>query len=169
VGLQTGDNDRFLRLWHEVDINKISFSSDSIESSIASKSKWFPYNKGGKRRQWYGNYDYVVNWENDGYEIRNFVDNHGKRRSAVRNSRYYFKESLTWSLVTSGGFSIRYREAGSIHDVSGMSAFTEDRHRLLYMLGLMGSKVSGYIFKILNPTINLQVGNFSDFPRAILS
>lgn len=164
VGLQTGDNDRFLRLWHEVDINKISFSSDSIESSIASKSKWFPYNKGGKRRQWYGNYDYVVNWENDGYEIRNFVDNHGKRRSAVRNSRYYFKESLTWSLVTSGGFSIRYREAGSIHDVSGMSAFTEDRHRLLYMLGLMGSKVSGYIFKILNPTINLQVGNFSDFP-----
>ena len=68
VGLQTGDNDRFLRLWHEVDINKISFSSDSIESSIASKSKWFPYNKGGKRRQWYGNYDYVVNWENDGYE-----------------------------------------------------------------------------------------------------
>jgi len=73
------------------------------------------------------------------------------------------------SLVTSGGFSIRYREAGSIHDVSGMSAFTEDRHRLLYMLGLMGSKVSGYIFKILNPTINLQVGNFSDFPRAILS
>ena len=86
------------------------------------------------------------------------MDNHGKRRSAVRNSRYYFKESLTWSLVTSGGFSIRYREAGSIHDVSGMSAFTEDRHRLLYMLGLMGSKVSGYIFKILNPTINLQVG-----------
>jgi hypothetical protein len=164
VGLQTGDNDRFLRLWYEVDVNKISFSSDSIESSIVSEAKWFPYNKGGRRRQWYGNYDYVVNWEKDGYEIRNFVDNNGKRRSALRNSKYYFKESITWSLVTSGGFSIRYREAGSIHDVSGMSAFTDDRQRLLYMLGLMGSKVSGHIFKMLNPTINLQVGNFSDFP-----
>lgn len=163
-GLATANNDRFLRLWHEVDYNKISFESDSIEASIKSGAKWFPYNKGGERRQWYGNYDYVVNWENDGFEIRNFKDDRGKQRSVIRNPRFYFKEAMTWSLITSGGFSIRYREVGSIHDVSGMSAFTYDHDRLMYLLGLMSTKVANYVFKMLNPTINLQIGDFNNFP-----
>ncbi|MDD4113310.1 MAG: BREX-1 system adenine-specific DNA-methyltransferase PglX [Herbinix sp.] len=164
VGLQTGDNNRFLRLWNEVDINRISFNSDSIEASLKSKAKWFPYNKGGERRQWYGNYDYVVNWENDGFEIRNFVDDNGKLRSRPQNTDYYFKESITWPLITSSGFSIRYREKGSIYDVSGMSAFTNDHDKLVYLLGVLSTKISNYIFKMLNPTINLQVGDFNSFP-----
>lgn len=163
-GLATANNDRFLRLWHEVDYNKISFKSDSIESSVESGAKWFPYNKGGERRQWYGNYDYVVNWENDGFEIRNFKDDLGKLRSRPQNTDYYFKEAMTWSLITSGGFSIRYREAGSIHDVSGMSAFTNDHAKLMYLLGLMSTKIANYVFKMLNPTINLQIGDFNNFP-----
>lgn len=163
-GLATADNNRFLRLWHEVDINKISFNSNSIESSIESKAKWFPYNKGGARRQWYGNYDYVVNWENDGFEIRNFKDNNGKLRSRPQNTSYYFKEAITWSLITSGGFSIRYREVGSIHDVAGMSAFSNNHDKLMYILGLMSTKISNFIFKMLNPTINLQIGDFNNFP-----
>lgn len=163
-GLATADNNRFLRLWYEVDINKISFTADSIESSLKSKAKWFPYNKGGSRRQWYGNYDYVVNWENDGFEIRNFKDDRGKLRSRPQNTNYYFKEAITWSDVTSGKFSIRYRETGSIHDVKGMSAFANNHNKLIYMLGLMSTKIADYIFNMINPTISLQIGNFSSFP-----
>lgn len=163
-GLATADNNRFLRLWHEVNYNKINFQCKSIEDSLNSKAKWFPYNKGGPRRQWYGNYDYIVNWENDGFEIRNFKDASGKLRSRPQNTDYYFKEAITWSLITSGGFSIRYREAGSIHDVAGMSAFSNNHNKLMYLLGLMSTKISNYVFKILNPTINLQVGDFNNFP-----
>jgi hypothetical protein len=134
-GLATADNNRFLRLWHEVNYNKINFQCKSIEDSLNSKAKWFPYNKGGPRRQWYGNYDYIVNWENDGFEIRNFKDASGKLRSRPQNTDYYFKEAITWSLITSGGFSIRYREAGSIHDVAGMSAFSNNHNKLMYLLG----------------------------------
>jgi hypothetical protein len=163
-GLATADNNRFLRLWHEVNYNKINFQCKSIEDSINSKAKWFPYNKGGPRRQWYGNYDYVVNWENDGFEIRNFKDASGKVRSRPQNTNYYFREAITWSLITSGGFSIRYRKMGSIHDVAGMSAFSNNRNKLMYILGLMSTKIANYVFKILNPTINLQVGDFNNFP-----
>jgi tRNA-dihydrouridine synthase len=164
VGLETADNNRFLRLWHEVNYYRINFQCKSIEDSLNSKAKWFPYNKGGPRRQWYGNYDYVVNWENDGFEIRNFKDRWGKQRSVVRNPQYYFREAITWSLITSGGFSIRYREAGSIHDVAGMSAFSNNHDKLMYILGLMSTKIANYVFKILNPTISLQVGDFNNFP-----
>lgn len=167
VGLQTGDNDRFLRLWWEVDINNIKFDAKSLEDAKQSKKKWFPYNKGGAFRRWYGNYDYIINWENDGQEIRNFVDNNGKLRSVTRNPNFYFKESLTWSDVTSGAFSIRYRSSGSIFDSTGHSAFTENKSDQLYLLGLLNSPVADYIFNILNPTIHMHIGYVSLFPTII--
>lgn len=167
VGLQTGSNDKFIRLWWEPSIANIKYDTNSIEESKHSGFKWVPYNKGGERRQWYGNYDYVVNWENNGQEIRNFTDDKGKLRSRPQNTNHYFKESITWSLITSGGFSIRYRTEGSIHDVSGMSAFSKDTELLKYILGLMSTKISNYVFKILNPTINLQIGDFTSFPVII--
>ena len=163
-GLATADNNRFLRQWYEVEEEKINYNIKSIEETESNEYKWYPYNKGGGRRQWYGNYDYVVNWENNGNEIRNFKDSNGKLRSVVRNPNYYFKEAITWPLITSGGFSIRYRESGSIHDVSGMSAFSENELRLKYILGIMGTKISNFIFNMLNPTVNLQVGDFNNFP-----
>lgn len=162
-GLATADNGRFLRLWYEVCYSGITFDCSSCEDSIRAGTRWFPYNKGGAFRKWYGNYDYVVNWENNGYEIKHFVDDKGKQRSVVRNPNYYFKTAITWSDVTSGGFGIRYRVSGSIHDVSGMSAFA-DENTLKVVLGLLSTKISDYVFKILNPTIHLQVGNFSNFP-----
>ncbi|MEK5488199.1 BREX-1 system adenine-specific DNA-methyltransferase PglX [Lysinibacillus sp. FSL M8-0355] len=164
VGLQTGENNQFLRFWWELNPSKIKYDTVSTEESKTSGYKWVPYNKGGERRQWYGNYDYVVNWENDGEEIKNFKNEKGKLRSVVRSPQYYFKEAITWSDVTSGGFSIRYRSKGSIHDVSGMSAFTNDTRKMKYLLGLMATKISNYIFKMLNPTIHLQIGDFSNFP-----
>ena len=163
-GLATADNDRFLRQWYEVEEEKISYNTKSITETENNEYKWYPYNKGGERRQWYGNYDYVVNWENNGNEIRNFKDSNGKLRSRPQNTEYYFKEAITWSLITSGGFSIRYRESGSIHDVTGMEAFSKDSLRLKFILGLMSTKISNYIFNILNSTMALQVGDFNNFP-----
>lgn len=164
VGLQTGDNDRFLRLWWEVDINKVKFDAKSLETAELSRKKWFPYNKGGKFRRWYGNYDYLVNWENDGNEIKNFVDGNGKLRSRPQNTEYYFEEALSWPLITSGGLSVRYREFGSIHDVSGMSAFSDSRVDMFYALGVLNSPIGNNVLKILNPTINSQVGDFQSIP-----
>ena len=94
-GLATADNNRFLRYWWEIDLDRIKFDAISISDSKKSGKKWFPYNKGGAFRRWYGNYDYVVNWENDGQEIRNFVDDKGKLRSRPQNTNYYFKEAIT--------------------------------------------------------------------------
>lgn len=164
VGLQTGNNNKFLRLWYEVNQEKCKFDSKNAEDLIDSKKKWIPYNKGGQRRQWYGNYDYLVNWENDGFEIKNFVDDKGKLRSRPQNRDSYFKEAITWGLITSGGFSIRYRTPGGIHDVSGMSAFYNAKVDLKYLLGLMGTKIADYVFEMINPTINLSLGDFNKFP-----
>ncbi|MBU7557559.1 BREX-1 system adenine-specific DNA-methyltransferase PglX [Weissella paramesenteroides] len=163
-GLATADNNRFLRQWFEVSYDKIKFDAKSIPESVSSNKKWFPYNKGGSYRKWYGNYDYVVNWENDGQAIKNFKFPNGKQRSVVRNPNYYFREAITWSDVNSGHFSLRYREFGSIHDVKGMSAFSTDKSVFEYILSLLNSPVGEYIFKMLNPTISLQIGNFQTFP-----
>ncbi len=164
VGLQTGDNSVFLRQWFEVSYAKIAVDAKNIPESVSSNKKWFPYNKGGSYRKWYGNYDYVVNWENNGAKIRNFTDAKGKVRSRPQNTNYYFREAITWSLITSGGFSIRYRSAGSIHDVSGMSAFSSSHDKLMNILGLMNTPIGNHVFKMLNPTINLQIGDFNSFP-----
>ena len=171
-GSATADNNRFLRQWWEVDINRIKFNATSISDSVKSGKKWFPYNKGGSFRRWYGNYDYGANWENDGDEIRHFVDDKGKQRSVVRNPKFYFKEAITWPLITSGGLSARYREFGSIHDVSGMSAFSVVQTNIYYTLGLVNTpkflasnlQLGNSILKILNPTINSQVGDFQNIP-----
>lgn len=150
-GLSTGNNNLFLRIWWEINNNKIKFDK-------LSNKKWVPFNKGGSRRQWYGNYDYVLYWENNGKDLKEFSG------SVIRNENYYFKESITWGLINSGKFSIRYRNAGSIHEASGMSAFSNNKTVLLYSLGVLSTKIADYIFDILNPTLNLSNGVFSNFP-----
>ncbi|ALJ23837.1 restriction endonuclease subunit M [Lactobacillus gallinarum] len=158
VGLQTGDTKRFLRQWFEVGIDNISFNSHSIKDSVESGKKWFPYNKGGSYRKWYGNYDYVVNWQNDGYEIRYFADDKGKIRSVIRNPQFYFKKAVTWSDVTSGSLSFRYIKTGTMFDVVGMSIFSENDTILFSALGFLNSIVANHIMKIINPTIHQSVG-----------
>lgn len=162
-GLATADNERFLRLWHEVDIQKIGFGISSCDEAETSGKKFFPYNKGGAFRRWYGNRDYVVNWENDGYEIKNFKDDKGKVRSRPQNLQYYFKPAITWSDVTSGSFSGRYAEQGFMFDIKGSSGFP-DKELLPYVLGLLNSKVAQAFIKILNPTMTTQVGDMTRIP-----
>ncbi len=163
VGLQTGSNDRFLRLWHEVVIKNIAFGCETIQETNDSGEKWFPYNKGGGFRKWYGNQEYVVNWENNGEEIRGFVDGKGKVRSRPQNTEYYLKEGITWSDVSSNYFGARYIPKGFLFDVSGSVAFTK-KEQLNYLLGLLGSHVSVEMLKILNPTMHFQVGNIKNIP-----
>ncbi|QNP30980.1 BREX-1 system adenine-specific DNA-methyltransferase PglX [Cylindrospermopsis curvispora] len=164
VGLQTGNNDRFLRLWTEVNINNIGFGLDSREAAKKSGKKWFPYNKGGEFRKWYGNQEYVVNWENDGFEIRNFGTEHGlKARSRPQNTDKYFQESITWSSVSSSYFSVRYSPKGFIFDVKGSSIFPHSQI-IINLVGLLCSKVIANFMEIMNPTVSFQVGNVANLP-----
>jgi len=164
VGLQTGDNSRFLRQWFEVNVHNISFNTKSTAESLRSIKKWFPYNKGGSYRKWYGNFDYIVNWQHDGFEIRNLKDAKGKLRSRPQNTNYYFREAITWSDVTSGHFSMRYRESGSIFDVVGMSLFSLKRDILEKILAFSNTKVMNFIMSLLNPTIHASIGYVSLMP-----
>lgn len=161
-GLATADNNRFLRLWNEVNYNKIGYNMSNSEEALESKKKWFPYNKGGEFRKWYGNQEYLVNWENDGYEIKNFYDGKGKLRSRPQNTEYYFKESISWGLITSAGSSFRYFPKGFVYDVSGMSYFLE-KNQFNY-LGILNTKIYSDLTKIINPTINLQIGDILVLP-----
>lgn len=163
VGLQTGDNNKFLRLWHEVSHTKLGFGMKSRQEASLSCKKWFPYNKGGDFRRWYGNQDYVVNWEQDGLEIRDNVDENGKQRSRPQNTDYYFKPSVSWSDITSSMNAFRYFPKGFIHDVKGQSAFFND-DSYLSTLGILNTNLVSYLMPILNPTISFQVGNFKQLP-----
>lgn len=162
VGLQTGDNSRFIRFWFEIVIHKCGFGL-SQEEALISNYKWFPYNKGGDYRKWYGNNEYVVNWENDGVEIKNFVDSMGKLRSRPQNTQYYFRQSITWSFVSSSNFGVRYSPIGAIFDVGGSSVFPSEASKY-YLTGFLCSKLSFEYMKIQNPTMNFQVGNVATLP-----
>ena len=161
-GLATGCNDLFVRQWFEVAIDKISFSASSIENAALSQKKWFPYNKGGEFRRWYGNNDYVVNWENDGVLIRNFRNELGKIRSRPQNTAFYFRESISWSDITSGATAFRYKPTGHIYDITGMSCFSDSN--LLYLLALCNTTIASECLKVLAPTIHCQIGDVANLP-----
>ena len=162
-GLQPKESSRFVRQWFEVDYNRISFHTKSISETKHSPYKWFPYNKGGGYRKWYGNYDYVVNWRNNGQEIRQIVRN-GKPYAVIPSQQYYFQESLTWPKITSGIISARYREPGSIPADAGNSTFFKNNDDLKYCMAVINSKVGDFLLDMLNPTMNLQTSNFSAVP-----
>ena len=164
VGLQTGDNNKFLRLWNEVNYNKIGYNMSNSEEALESKKKWFPYNKGGEFRKWYGNQEYLVNWENDGYEIKNFYDGKGKLRSRPQNTEYYFKESISWGLITSAGSSFRYFPKGFIYDITGMSYFNNSKD-FISLIGGLNTKITKNLLEILNSTLALQIGDFIKLPN----
>ena len=155
-GLATADNNRFLRLWNEVSFTKIGYNMANSQEALESKKKWFPYNKGGEFRKWYGNQEYLVNWENDGYKIKNF------KNAVVRNPSYYFKESISWSKVSSSNFSMRFYQKGLLFADAGMSYFSNEN--LKYILGLSNSKLINKILSLLSPTLNFEVGHISNIP-----
>ncbi|BDR69749.1 class I SAM-dependent DNA methyltransferase [Clostridium tetani] len=162
-GLATGDNDRFIRKWYELDNCKIAYCVKRYEDAKVSDFKWFLYNKGGEYRKWYGNNEHVLNWKNDGYEIKNFKDENGKLRSRPQNVQYYFKRAITWSKISSNNFGVRYSEGGYAFDDAGSSVFPTDE-LIYFFTGLLCSKLSTILMQALNPTLNFQVGNVSAMP-----
>jgi hypothetical protein len=163
LGMATADNDNFLRLWHEVDYNNLGIGYKNREDANLSEKRWFPYNKGGNYRKWYGNNYYVVNWKNDGLEIRNFKDNNGKVRSHNYNLDYIFKYGITWTFLSSSKFSARYFDYGYLCDSVGSALYT-DQNNIYYILAILCSKLSDQILNILNPTISYQPGNIGSIP-----
>lgn len=166
-GMATANNDYFLKLWHEVDNNIISFNEHSRESAVLSKKRWFPYNKGGEYRKWYGNREYIVNWYNDGEEIRNFKDQKGKVRSHNYNLEYIFGEGIGWSSISSGTFNARYIPKGTLSDSKGPTYYCNGNENIDYILGFLNSKISNDILKILAPTLDFKVGDIADLPLII--
>lgn len=163
-GIATSDNNRFLRKWYEVNINRTLLQSNNINECKSTKVKWYPYNKGGEYRKWYGNIDLVVNWENDGYEIKNFKDENGKLKSRPQNLQYMFREGITWTLLSSSYFGCRYLPIGNISDINGMTLFVNEEKNIYYTLGLFCSKVFITILKAINPTLAFQSGDISRVP-----
>lgn len=161
-GLATADNARFLRLWFEPSYSRIGFGCENAALAARSQKKWFPYNKGGGQRRWYGNQESVVNWENDGYEIKNFKDNKGKVRSRPQNTQYYFVESISWSDISSNSNSFKVYPKGFIFDVCGTSCF--DAPNRLNLLGVLNTKFYAILSHFLNPTMHFQIGNFKQLP-----
>lgn len=153
-GMITGDNNYYLRLWHEVSTtNMITNMKNADRTSY--NNVWVPYNKGGNFRRWYGNNEYLLRWINQGKTLT---------RARTENTSYYFREGVTWSFVTSGTFSCRYFPEGALWDVSGSSIFAIMGEPITYICGLMNSKVAQLFFDITNPTINYQVMNVIALP-----
>ena len=164
-GMATSDNNRFLRLWNEVNYNKIGYNMTNSQEALESKKKWFPYNKGGEFRKWYGNQEYLVNWENDGYEIKNYAESLYKSVTrTIKSISEYFKTSISWSKISSGNIAFRYYPKGFIFDVAGCSIFYKDENIMKYHFGLLNSKIAKICLKVISPTLNYEAGQMAILP-----
>lgn len=163
VGLQTGDNDQFMRFWYEVSQSNFSDQYKNTEETVGNNIKWVPYNKGGAYRKWYGNREYVVNWEDNGREIKSI-----RPKSVVRSPQLYFRDSITWSEITSSWKSFRYNEPGSISDVKGQSAYFDSKAQLLSALCWLNSNTVEFLTKVQNPTLSFQSGDYKNLPLPTL-
>ena len=169
-GLSTSDNERFLRIWEEVAYNNISFNYDSCESTLDGRYKWVPHNKGGSFRRWYGNRDYVVNWRNDGEEIKIAVVNNPTDPDTTSWSRRifnwnkFFKQGISWSDVATGKLACRFIPAGAIFNATGPTFFANDRNNEKYLLALFNSNVFQEFLNLVCPGLHYNTGPISKLP-----
>lgn len=162
IGMVSGDNERFLRLWYEVPFVNIEYHAE--KGHDPKRLKWYPLQKGGDFRYWYGNLQYVINWENDGHELK-FNNYQGKRiRSHNYNGEQQFKEGITWNSIASTNFCCRYSPKGYTFDAAGPLCEVINHDMLFYILGFLNSKVAAYLFSIINPTMNFPSGYLASLP-----
>ena len=157
TGMTIGDNNKYLRLWHEVNNKKVSFCASRMEEVDLSETNWIPYSKGGPRRNWYGNYEYVVNWAQK--------DHFNRSKTTLKH--LYLKSGITWPFITSGDFSARFLPRGFLWDVAGSPCFFKDEITLKYALAALCSKSINYILKVVNPTINVQAIDIAQLPFTV--
>jgi hypothetical protein len=165
-GLATTDNDRFVRYWWEIPSDQIAMNYQNVEHAATSNKKWFPYMKGGGYCKWYGMQKYLVNWGENGKEIKDEIIKRysylkGNWQWVAKNSEYYFREGVTYSYLTSGNFSARYSPPGSIFDVAGSSIFSDDPYQVL---GILNSRWCRFALGLINHTVNFQVGDLQRLP-----
>lgn len=163
-GLSTTKNDLFIRCWYEIEFSKIEFNAEDSSKAIESQKKWFPYNKGGEFRKWYGNKISVVNWLNNGQDIKYYIRN--KNPNVARGETNYFKKCLSWNLIGESNFGVRSYDVGMIFDVAAHSLFCEDKE-YKYFAGLLNTKIIKKMTKILNPTLNMSSGVIANLPVII--
>lgn len=163
-GLATADNNRFIREWWEVSQSKSKLTSDNAKDRKTPVcDKWFPYNKGGEYRKWYGNQDYVINWENNGQELYDF-----KPKSVIRNPQFYFQSSVSWSNVSSGTPSFRYYPEGFIFSHVGDCLFPKDELDRDKLIAICNASVTGQLLAAMAPTLHFEVGQVAKLPIANL-
>ena len=159
-GINTGDNERFLRFWYEVGESNVKFDY----SPSSNDSKWFPHRKGGSYRKWAGNMEYVLNWKNEGEEIHDFhslpLDYNG---APVRGKAFFFKQALSWSRISSGRFSLRYHKSGSTYDSTAPSIFT-DPDRIYKILAFLNGKIVAHLLAVISPTLDFRITNLGRLP-----
>lgn len=160
-GLITGDVNRFVRKWYECSLTNLNLSAKISDPQRIGK--WFPYCNGGAYRKWYGNNDDVVNWLNDGVEVKGFVDDKGKQRSRPQNQQYYYREGGTWSAISSSSFSVRYFPEGFLFSNAGMAIYAE-HNQLLYLIGFLNSKLSQAYLGLFNEGLNYNQGDIAKLP-----
>jgi len=157
-GIATSDNFRFTRNWFEIGIKRINIHVQSHEEALNCNGKWFVYLKGAGQKKWLGGFDTIVNWQHDGKEIKSFD------KSVIRNPDFFFKVGITWTLVGANGFSARINPGGAVFDVGGSCAFPIGHSLNLTLLGVLNSPLITYLLRLLNPTINTQVGDIARLP-----
>ena len=160
-GLFTCNNNYFLKLWHEISVTKCNLKCTSKKANIESDALWYPYNKGGSYRKWYGNHEYVVRFKNFGDEIKHYRLKSGQSAS-FPGSENYFNKSISWSFISTASFTVRYYPEGFVFDIAGSSIFTSDSERY-YMMGFLMTKIVNELLRI-NPTVNFQAGNIAELP-----
>lgn len=167
-GMATADNDRFLRLWHEICSNRVNYNATDSLNAVYSGKKWFPYNKGGGFRRWFGNNEYLVNWYLDGKDIKNNKDpKTGRIRSHNYNGEYSFEEGLTWTSLSSSLFSLRYCGRGFLFDSKGAKGFPNEGENKWYIAGLLNSNVSQFYLDFIAPTVDYKVGDIIQIPYIV--
>ena len=164
-GVRTGENDRFLRFWWEVNNDNFCVTASNTEEAQCSNCRWFPCNKGGGFRKWFGNNWFVIDWYNDGLDIRNHP---GSDVSITRDMSWLFSKGLTWGTISSADFSMRYSPNGFMFETKGAACLIEDYDELLCMLAYSNSSVLSSIQKIMSPTLDYHEGPFRSIPYCIL-
>jgi hypothetical protein len=164
-GMATSDNNRFLRLWYEISNQNFYLYAKSADEAKIFNKKWIPYNKGGNFRKWYGNIDYLINYANDGQEVKQLASSmYGSYTRTIKSISEYFKKCLSWSKISSGSIAFRYYPDGFIFDVAGCCIFFKDDNKMNLYFGFLNSKISATILRAISPTLNFEAGHIASLP-----
>jgi len=164
-GMATSDNNRFLRVWSEVSFEKAHLHAKTRNEAAVSGKKWFPYNKGGDFRKWYGNSEFFINWEHDGKELIDYAASlYGSPTRTIKSISEYFKPCVSWSKISSANLAMRYYPVGYLFDVAGCCIFSQSNSDLMFLLGYSNTIMVRKLLASISPTLNFEAGQIASLP-----